>query len=187
MCPAMAHNWRLCIFVAAITLFLKASCSEDLLDLYVKHVERMNRIPDNDDTDMKFHTRKNGVSFIDSYLGRRLQSTLEEVTESKDGDIFSVDLLDFLKRPSEEENRVRRDAASDILWTHSENLDKNGSVILRWQPRHQEILFRVEARTRGYVGFGFSPDGKMENADIVIAWVEDHTKKSFLLVSFFCI
>nr|CAI5829275.1 unnamed protein product [Callosobruchus analis] len=38
----------------------------------------------------------------------------------------------------------------DILWTHSETLDKGGLVVLKWQPRHQEILFRVEARTRGY-------------------------------------
>lgn len=169
----------------ATTFLLKTSYAEDLLDQYVKHVERMNRITANDDTDVKFHSRKSGVSFINSHIGRKLQSASEEVTENKDGDIFSVDLLDFLKRPLEEENRERRDASSDILWTHSESLDKNASVVLRWQPRHQEILFRVEARTKGYVGIGFSPDGKMENADIVLAWVEDHTGQAFLMVSFF--
>lgn len=178
----MADNWGICIFLAT-TFILKTNCSEDLLDQYVKHVERMNRISDDDVTSIKFNGRKNGVSFLDSYLGRRLQSTFEEVTENRVADIFSVDLLDFLKRPPEEENRERRDASSDILWTHSESLDKNGSVVLRWQPRHQEILFRIEARTRGYVGIGFSPDGKMENADIVLAWVEDETEKAFLLVS----
>lgn len=179
----MAHNWKICIFLAT-TIVLKTGYSEDLLDQYVKHVERMNRISDDDQTDRKFHNRRNGVSFIKSHLGRKLQSTLDEVTETKDGgDIFSVDLLDFLKRPLEEENRERRDASSDISWTHSESLDKNGSVVLRWQPRHQEILFRVEARTKGYVGIGFSPDGKMENADIVLAWVEDSTNRSFLMVS----
>lgn len=172
------------MFVA--TFLLKTSYAEDLLDQYVKHVERMNRISANDDT-IKFHGRKSGVSFISTHIGRKLQSASEEVTENKEGDIFSVDLLDFLKRPLEEENRERRDASSDIIWTHSESLDKNASVVLRWQPRHQEILFRVEARTKGYIEIGFSPDGKIDNADIVLAWVEDHTGKAFLMVSYFLI
>lgn len=179
----MAHNWGICMLLAT-TFVLKTSYCEDLLDQYVKHVERMNRISGNDDihTNIKFHSRKSGVSFINSHVGRKLQSASEEVTETKDGDIFSVDLLDFLKRPLEDENRERRDASSDILWTHSESLDKNDSVVLRWQPRHQEILFRIEAKTKGYVGIGFSPNGKMENADIVLAWVEDETGKAFLMV-----
>lgn len=169
----------------ATTFVLKTSYAEDLLDQYVKHVERrMNGKNGIDDPNIKFNGRKNRVSFINSHISRKLQSATEEVTETKDGDIFSVDLLDFLKRPLEEESRERRDASSDILWTHSESLDKDSSVVLRWQPRHQEILFRVEARTKGYVGIGFSPDGKMENADIVLAWVEDDTGKAFLMVSF---
>nr|CAI5821288.1 unnamed protein product [Callosobruchus analis] len=82
-------------------------------------------------------------------------------------------------------DRERRDVTSDILWTHSETLDKGGLVVLKWQPRHQEILFRVEARTRGYVAIGFSPDGKMENADMVMGWVDDRRNQPFLLVSHF--
>ncbi|VEN40094.1 unnamed protein product, partial [Callosobruchus maculatus] len=82
---------------------------------------------------------------------------------------------------SDRELRERRDVTSDILWTHSETLDKGGLVVLKWQPRHQEILFRVEARTRGYVAIGFSPDGKMENADMVMGWVDDRRNQPFLL------
>ncbi|XP_050299023.1 MOXD1 homolog 1 [Anthonomus grandis grandis] len=70
---------------------------------------------------------------------------------------------------------------SDILWTHSMMLDKSGLVTLRWQPRHQEILFRVEAKTLGYVGLGFSPTGSMEGADIVMGWVDDKQSKAVLL------
>ncbi|CAH0564397.1 unnamed protein product [Brassicogethes aeneus] len=71
---------------------------------------------------------------------------------------------------------------SDLTqWTHSAALDENNHVILRWQPRHQEILFRVEARTRGYVGIGFSPDGGMENADMVIGWVDDRNSRPYIL------
>lgn len=75
-------------------------------------------------------------------------------------------------------------AVDDITqWTHSQILDKNRLVVVRWQPRHQEILFRIEARTNGYVGIGFSPDGSMERADIVIGWVDDRTLKPVLMVS----
>ncbi|XP_056643238.1 MOXD1 homolog 1 [Diorhabda sublineata] len=99
------------------------------------------------------------------------------------------DLLDQYVKHVENVNNVneniyrrnRRDTSTDIVWTHSEVLDKEGKVILRWQPRHQEILFRVEAKTRGYVGLGFSPDGKMEKADIILGWVDDNSGVAVLM------
>lgn len=106
------------------------------------------------------------------------------------------ELLDAYVRHVEERNvldyedyipatldRTKRQVNDLAQWTHSEELDRNGFVVLRWQPRHQEILFRVEARTKGYIGIGFSPDGGMENADIVIGWVDDGNGKAFLLVN----
>ncbi|XP_044759194.1 MOXD1 homolog 1 [Coccinella septempunctata] len=117
----------------------------DLVEDYVKHVEKVN----SQKTD-KFRT----FSEFDraSELRGRLRS------------------------------RRRRHAFDPELdqWTHSEVLDKEGAVVLRWQPRHQEILFRVEARTRGYIGIGFSPNGGMEDADIVIGWVDDRNGRAFL-------
>jgi hypothetical protein len=77
--------------------------------------------------------------------------------------------------------RNRRDLPNQ--WTHSEILDNVGDVVLRWQPRHREILFRVEARTKGYVAIGFSPDGGKEHADIVMGWVDDRSLRAVLLVS----
>lgn len=77
--------------------------------------------------------------------------------------------------------RTKRDVPNQ--WTHSEVLDNVGDVVLRWQPRHEEILFRVEGRTKGYIAIGFSPDGKKENADIVMGWVDDRSLKAYLLVS----
>lgn len=84
-------------------------------------------------------------------------------------------------------HRAKRDSGNSYelyQWTHAEVLDGNkGDVVLRWQPRHQEILFRVEARTMGYVGIGFSPDGGMQGADIVLGWVDDRSGQGYLLVS----
>lgn len=81
--------------------------------------------------------------------------------------------------------RARRSVEDNSItqWTHSQVLDRDGAVVLRWQPRHQEILFRVEARTMGYVGVGFSPDGSMQRADIVMGWVDDRSLKPVLMVS----
>lgn len=72
-----------------------------------------------------------------------------------------------------------------MMWTHTQILDDRGDIILKWQPRHQEIAFRLEANTRGYVGIGFSPSGGMKGADIVVGWVDDRTGQPFLLVSNF--
>ncbi|XP_060522348.1 MOXD1 homolog 1 [Cylas formicarius] len=81
----------------------------------------------------------------------------------------------------EEKWRRKRQVSSDIVWTHSASLDREGLVVLRWQPRHQEILFRVEAKTLGYIGIGFSPNGGMEGADIVMGWVDDRLLKPMLV------
>lgn len=83
------------------------------------------------------------------------------------------------------EKRALPEVQDAIQWTHSQVLDDRGDLILRWQPRHKEILFRVEGRTRGYVGVGFSPHGGMAGADIVLGWVDDRTLKVHLLVRLF--
>ena len=41
---------------------------------------------------------------------------------------------------------------------------------LDWNYTDTEISFRVTARTGGWLGFGLSPDGNMENSDAVVAW-----------------
>ncbi|MPC47122.1 DBH-like monooxygenase protein 1 [Portunus trituberculatus] len=38
---------------------------------------------------------------------------------------------------------------------------------------HPEVVWEIHARTRGWLGFGFSSNGGMDGADIVTAWVED--------------
>ncbi|KAL3274507.1 hypothetical protein HHI36_015890, partial [Cryptolaemus montrouzieri] len=134
------------------TILVHTTC--DLLDDYVKHVEIVNEI----------------------------DSNRQEQTFKSEG--FSDFDFDTANRVNFPRNRRRKRHAYQSepvdQWTHSEILDKDGAVVLKWQPRHQEILFRVEARTRGYVGIGFSPNGGMEDADIVIGWVDDRTGKAFL-------
>ncbi|KAJ1530797.1 hypothetical protein ONE63_005646 [Megalurothrips usitatus] len=62
-------------------------------------------------------------------------------------------------------------AARAAHWTHSAELDRNFAVF--WTPGEEDITFEVQVRTLGYVGLGFSADGKMKGADMVIGWVRD--------------
>ncbi|XP_029175897.1 uncharacterized protein LOC114944249 [Nylanderia fulva] len=61
-------------------------------------------------------------------------------------------------------------------FTRYEKLDEDGDVILEWDPSdNEEVTFRVTAKTLGYVGIGFNEKSHMMGADILLAWVDDHT------------
>lgn len=69
-------------------------------------------------------------------------------------------------------------------FTRYEKLDEDGDVILEWDPSdEEEVTFRVTAKILGYVGIGFNEKGHMMGADILLAWVDDHTGVVNLLVS----
>lgn len=73
---------------------------------------------------------------------------------------------------------------SSLTWAHSERLDDIGDVVLRWVNSDSSITFRLEARTRGYVGLGFNSVRNMRGADLVVAWVDDRHGNAQILVSF---
>lgn len=54
---------------------------------------------------------------------------------------------------------------------HATVLDPEGKYWLRWGRQGGRLAFRLEVRTTGYVGFGFSPTGTMAAADIVVGGV----------------
>lgn len=63
-------------------------------------------------------------------------------------------------------------AGSSGRWyPHSTVLDPEGKYWLRWGRQGGRLAFRLEVRTTGYVGFGFSPTGTMAAADIVVGGV----------------
>lgn len=70
---------------------------------------------------------------------------------------------------------------SSLVWAHSERLDENGDVLLRWANSDTSITFRLEARTRGYVGLGFNLARNMRGADLVVAWVDDRNGNAQVL------
>lgn len=59
-----------------------------------------------------------------------------------------------------------------LTWSHSLLLDVPGQFHLAWIPREHDILFQMSAQTRGSLAIGFSPNGGMAGADIIMAWVD---------------
>ncbi|KAG7210089.1 hypothetical protein KM043_011660 [Ampulex compressa] len=81
------------------------------------------------------------------------------------------------------DNRPKRNARGP-KFSRYEKLDENGDVVLEWDPSDDEVVtFRVTAKTLGYVGIGFNEKSHMKGADIVLAWVDDHTGAVNLLDS----
>ncbi|KAI4904964.1 hypothetical protein NFI96_016649 [Prochilodus magdalenae] len=54
---------------------------------------------------------------------------------------------------------------------HSAALDGGGRYVVKWKFNETSITFEVEGETRGYIGFGLSPNGAMASADLVIGGV----------------
>lgn len=57
----------------------------------------------------------------------------------------------------------------------------NSDYQLSWTVKDPDIIFEVQAKTTGYVGFGFSRDGTIYGADLVIGWFDQ--KHAFFKVS----
>ena len=68
-------------------------------------------------------------------------------------------------------------------------LDDDGNYELFWNIAGDTILFEVNVRTLGYVGFGLSKDrtGKMSPADMIIGWVqENNVYFGVSIIPYFC-
>jgi hypothetical protein len=65
--------------------------------------------------------------------------------------------------------------------TYDNTIRLNSDYQLSWTVKHPDIIIEVQARTTGYVGFGFSRDGTIYGADLVIGWFDQ--KHAFFKVS----
>ncbi|XP_030746402.1 MOXD1 homolog 2 [Sitophilus oryzae] len=64
------------------------------------------------------------------------------------------------------------DVVLSARWSHSTYLSPDYRLLWSLGPGPQDITFEVQVRTLGYVGFGFSRDGRMAGADMVVGWVD---------------
>ena len=68
---------------------------------------------------------------------------------------------------------------------HTVYMDYEKKYNLSWNFDEKEIVFETVVNTTGYVGFGLSPDGTMEDSDIVIGEVnDDHSSLEVSLLDY---
>lgn len=60
---------------------------------------------------------------------------------------------------------------AEQAWDHVVDLDQNYQLL--WTVREPDIIFEVQVRTHGYIGFGFSRDGTIYGADVFIGWIDN--------------
>ena len=72
-------------------------------------------------------------------------------------------------------------------WSYHLWLDPHQKYSLKWNVNTEEesITFLCEVQTRGWVGFGLSPNSGMKDSDVIIAWVDDKDGIAHFHVSLF--
>ncbi|KAK3506741.1 hypothetical protein QTP70_021776 [Hemibagrus guttatus] len=58
-------------------------------------------------------------------------------------------------------------------YQHAAALDARGRYVMRWNFDETTITVEISAQTRGYVGFGLSPNGAMASSDIIFGGIAD--------------
>ncbi|XP_026773251.3 DBH-like monooxygenase protein 1 homolog [Pangasianodon hypophthalmus] len=58
-------------------------------------------------------------------------------------------------------------------YQHAAALDARGRYVMRWRFDQTSIALEIQAQTRGYVGFGLSPNGAMASSDIIFGGIAD--------------
>ena len=63
------------------------------------------------------------------------------------------------------------------LIKNSSDIFRDGSLIFSWKidSTSKKITFNIDAETTGWVGLGFSPDGTMKNADMIMCYMSNST------------
>ena len=67
-------------------------------------------------------------------------------------------------------------------WLGSVHFHEN--YLFKWKrdDTNKVLTVRVEVKTKGWVGFGFSSHGLMTKSDLVIGWVDEPCNSAFFLM-----
>jgi hypothetical protein len=64
-------------------------------------------------------------------------------------------------------------------WFGRKELSDNYTLMWKLDQINEQLLVRVEVRTKGWIGFGFSKHGLMSESDLIIGWVTDNGQTLF--------
>lgn len=62
-------------------------------------------------------------------------------------------------------------STADFAYENRVQMDEN--YMLQWSVKAPDIVFEMQVKTHGYMGFGLSRDGTVYGADIFISWMDD--------------
>jgi hypothetical protein len=82
---------------------------------------------------------------------------------------------------------ISTNAAITHNWTRTEKMDNIGIFQLQWYLEDNKIVFKAIVNSRGFVALGFTyPNAYYENKfDIALAWVDDRSGNTIVLVNIF--
>ncbi|OQV12673.1 putative DBH-like monooxygenase protein 1 [Hypsibius exemplaris] len=64
---------------------------------------------------------------------------------------------------------------TSLSLTHSTFLDGKRDFFLGWRFNATHMDVEITARTRGWIAVGISPNGQMDQSDVLLGWVDDNT------------
>ena len=97
--------------------------------------------------------------------------------------VFVCAAVPAIASPDLDDIEIESSNVHENEWKSDVELAADGSFRLLWKTSEHRIIFVAEVRTHGYFELGFSLDGRVDDADIVVGWVNDATKKPYLVVS----
>ena len=65
------------------------------------------------------------------------------------------------------------------IYTNYADLVENGIYRLYWNYSITDFIGEIHVKTIGWVSFGFSPNGKMNQSDIVVGWITENGRVNF--------
>ena len=61
----------------------------------------------------------------------------------------------------------------------------NGMYRFYWNYTSTDLIGEIHVKTNGWIAFGLSPNGGMDNSDVIVGWIDDSTGTVNFTVSFF--
>ena len=74
---------------------------------------------------------------------------------------------------------LNADPSPTTTYANKQILVEPDDYVLYWNYNSTDITFEIHAKTTGWAGFGISPNGEMENSDVIVFWIDANGMANF--------
>jgi len=136
----------------------------------------------NEDLDIQFGTSNNLIYSYGSSF------TNNDIKFDSNLNVLNIDLLKQTSGPfvCDETKPVEFTSVPTAYYANQFDLVQ-GEYRFYWNFTDQILIGEIHCKTQGWVGFGFSPNGNMDNSDVAIGWISGsniHFTVMFLTIHF---